>query len=325
MKRRSFLRLGSQALAAGLAGAAGVRRARGESQAPVADSANPAGATPDSAAAGDRWPDLLVARGAAETALPAALAAFGGLGRFVRSGEVVVIKPNAGFASPAEWGATTDPAVLGALIAACLEADARRVLVVDHTLAPAERAFARSGIGDAVAGFPQAKLVSLDEQRLYQEVAIPQGQALQRTDVAQAVLRADVLINLPTAKAHSATGVSFGLKNLMGLIWDRTTFHRDMDIHAGIADLATVIRPDLTILDAMTLLQTGGPEGPGEIEPYGGLVLGCDPVAVDAYAVGLGPWNHQTMTPAQVGYLRYAAQRGVGRLDLDSLQIREIA
>jgi len=338
-----FLSLGSRALAAGLIVPAGLVRPSAATQsagwsaasssspsaAPASgidSSASPgAPASPDSAGILPQVPDLVVARGDAAKALRQGLDALGGLERFVHPGEVVVIKPNASFLSPPEWGATTDPAVLSALIAACLEAEARRILVVDHTLSPAARCFARTGIGDAVAAFPKAKLVSLDAQRLYREIPIPRGKALKRTEVAQAALRADVLINLPSAKSHSATGVSYGLKNLMGLVWDRQTFHRDMDIHVGIADLATVIRPDLTILDAMTLLKTGGPEGPGETEPFGGLVLGCDPVAVDAYAVGLCPWNHQTLAPAQVDYLRYAAEHGVGTLDLDSLVIQEIA
>jgi uncharacterized protein (DUF362 family) len=254
-----------------------------------------------------------------------ALDALGGIGRFVKPDQVVAIKPNASFVAPPEWGATTHPAVLTALLALCVEAGARRIYVVDHTLAPADRCFARTGIGDAVAACPLAKLVSLDDERTYETVEIPRGESLRQTAVSGLIRRADVFINLPSAKSHTATGVSFGLKNLMGLVWNRQTFHSDMDVHAGIADLATVLRPHLTLLDAMVLLRAGGPDGPGDSENYNGIVAGTDPVAVDAYAMGLTHWNHQSLAPDQVGFIRHAAQRGVGTLDLDALRILELA
>jgi uncharacterized protein (DUF362 family) len=312
MDRRRFMSLSCRTLAAGLLGATALPgRARAdEREARAADASS--------------WPDLVIARGPAKEALPRALAAIGGLGRFVPPGKVVAIKPNASFPAPPEWGATTHPEVLAALIAACLEAEARRVLVVDHTMGDAARCFERTGTAAAVAPFERAKLVSLDDHAMYQEVAIPQARALHRAEIAQAVLRADAWINLPTAKSHNATGVSFGLKNLMGLVWDRQTFHRDMDIHAGIADLARVLRPQLTILDAAYLLKTGGPTGPGDVEAYGGIVVGSDPVAVDAFAAGLTTWNRQMVRPGEIPHLRMAAEQGTGTLDLGSLKIQEL-
>jgi uncharacterized protein (DUF362 family) len=324
LNRRGFLVRSAQASMTGLLAASGLARAT--AQAPGTTSAS----APDARAVAAAPPttpraDLVRALGAPAQTLPRAIEAIGGIGRFVQPGQVVVVKPSASFAAPPEWGATTHPAVLRALLDLCLAAGARRVFVVDHTLAPAERCFERTGIADAVAATPGVKLVSLADERDYQPVDVPAGVALRRTAVASIVAKADVLINLPTAKSHTATGVSFGLKNLMGLIWDRTVFHSDMDIHVGIADLATVLRPQLTVLDAMVLLTTGGPSGPGDVINYGGIVVGTDPVAVDAYAVGLAPWNRQTITPDQVGFLRHAAQRGVGTLDLKSLRVLELA
>jgi uncharacterized protein (DUF362 family) len=291
------LTLGAEALAAGLTGVAWAQPAR---------------------------PDLVVARGSPAEAARQALAALGGMARFVAPNQVVAIKPNASFASPPEWGATTHPGVLCAVIEECLAAGARRVLVVDHTMGDARRAFARSGIQAAVDAQPRAKLVSLDEPKGYETVDVPGGAALRSVEIASVVRRADVLINLPTAKAHTATGVSLGLKNLMGLVWDRDPFHNEMDLHVGVADLATAIVPHLTLIDAVTILQTNGPTGPGDVLQFGGVVAGTDPVAVDACAVGLSPWNGQTLAPDEVGYLRYAAARGVGTLDLASLQIAEL-
>ncbi len=281
------------------------------------------GAAAQDAAAG-KSPDLVIAKGAPGDAVGKALAAIGGIERFVSPGQVVVIKPNASFVSPPKWGATTHPEVLRAVVDQCVEAGAKRVLVVDHTLSPAPRCFARTGTESALEGAANTKLVSLDQERVYKTVEIPEAGALKQTAIANVVLKADLFINLPTAKSHSATGVSFGMKNLMGLVWDRHTFHADMDLHMGIADLASVLRPQLTILDAVYLLKTGGPAGPGDIEEYGGVVVGTDPVAVDAYAVGLTAWNQQTMTPGKVDHIRYAAEKGIGQNDLSSLRIEEL-
>ncbi len=308
MERRDFLAVGSKALGAGLLGIAG-RAAWAE----------------EPSVAGAGVPDLVRARGEPAEAVRQALNAFGGIRRFVKPGDVVVVKPNASFASPPAWGATTHPDVLTAVLRACTEAEARRVLVVDHTLSPADRCFARNGTADAVAAVDGAKLVSLDNERTYRELDIPAGVSLHKTAVAQVILKADVFINLPTAKAHPATGVSFGLKNLMGVIWDRQTFHNDMDVHVGVADLATAVRPHLTILDAMEILQTRGPAGPGDVKSFGGVVVGSDPLAVDAYAVGLSTWNGRSLAPDQVSFIRHAAERGVGNMDLKSLKILELA
>jgi uncharacterized protein (DUF362 family) len=269
-------------------------------------------------------PDLVVAKGEPQAALTQALDAIGGMGRFVKANDVVVVKPNASFVAAPSWGATTHPDVLSAVVRASLDAGARRVLVVDHTMSAGERCFQRSGTTAAVGAFTKAKLVSLDEQKLYEEVVIPEARALHKTEIAKVVLKADVFINVPTAKAHAATEASFGLKNLMGLVWDRHTFHNDIDVHAGIADLATVLKPHLTILDAMNILKTRGPAGPGDTMSFGGLIVGTDPVAVDAYGVGLSTWNQQTYKPAHIDHIRLAAEQGVGCMDLESLNILEL-
>ncbi len=302
MDRRRFLTLGAGAVGAGL----------------VAPRV-----LPWSLAGASAFADLGVGRGAPADAVRLALEPIGGIERFVRPDQIVVVKPNASFPAPPEWGATTHPEVLAAVIEACLTAGARRVLVADHTMGQAERCFARTGTAAVVERFPKAKLAPLEEEHAYTEVVVPQGESLRATRIAAVALKADVLINLPSAKAHSATRVSLGLKNLMGLIWDRSVFHSDMDIDVGIADLATVLRPQLTILDAIKILKTNGPTGPGEVEDFGGVVAGVDPVALDAYGVGLSSWDRQTLTPAQIGYLRHAAARGVGTLDLASLNIVE--
>jgi uncharacterized protein (DUF362 family) len=315
MDRRRFLRIGTGALGVGLIDP----RLLAQVAAPAPGAADTTAAPPVP------LPDIVRAKGSPAEAVQKALDALGGIARFVQPGQVVLLKPNLGFATPPEWGATTNPAVVVAVAQACLQAGARRLLVVDHTIAPSDRCFDRSGIAAALAPVKNAKLVALDFQKAYRAVEIPEGRALKRTEIAEIALTADVLINIPIVKSHTATGVSCGLKNLMGLVWDRQIFHTEIDIHTGIADLATVIRPELTIVDAMVVLKTRGPTGPGDVEALDTVVAGVDPVAVDAYAIGLSTWNQQTLAPNQVGFLRQAAERGVGTLDLSSLRIVQLA
>jgi len=130
-----------------------------------------------------------------------------------------------------------------------------------------------------------------------------------------------VLINLPVAKTHSATGVSLGIKGLMGLIWDRESFHSKYNINLALADLATVIKPQLTILDATRALASGGPGGPGEVQKPNLIIAGIDPVAVDSYGVTIAPWYGQTFKGRQVEHLLVAHQRGLGKIDIEQLKI----
>jgi uncharacterized protein (DUF362 family) len=107
----------------------------------------------------------------------------------------------------------------------------------------------------------------------------------------------------------------------MGLIWDRESFHSKYNINQAIADLATVIKPQLTILDATRALVTGGPGGPGEVQKPGLVIAGTDPVAVDSYGVTVAPWYGQNFKGRQVEHLLVAHQRGLGKIDLDPLRI----
>ena len=316
MDRREFLKSGAKVVGAGLL-LPGWELLRADPLLAAAEEAA-------SELSDHKTPDIVLAKGGAQVATQKALDALGGMQRFVKPNQVVVVKPNAGFATPPDLGATTHPDVIRAILDACFEVGARRVLVADHTLRPAEQCFKRTGLAAAIADYPKAKLVSLDDEKTYRQVDVPEGKVLHAVQIPALMQKVDVFINVPTAKSHSATMVSLGLKNLMGLIWDRHTFHVDFDLHQGIADLATVLKPDLTILDAVRILKTGGPDGPGDVDSLDSVVAGVDPVAVDAYGVGLSIWNRQILRPDQVSYIRNAERHGVGTMDLEALRIVEL-
>jgi uncharacterized protein (DUF362 family) len=266
--------------------------------------------------------DLAVISGEPVAATRKALEIVGGIARFMKKGQRVVIKPNMSFARTPDFAASTHPQVVVAVAQACIEAGAREVLVLDHTLQRAELCLERTGIRDACKQHvPGVHVLALQDRKFFREIRIPQGKVLDRVEVLTDILDNAVLINVPVAKSHSATGVSLGLKGLMGLIWDRESFHSQFNINQGIADLATVIKPQLTILDATRAMASGGPGGPGDVKKPNLIIAGVDPVAVDSYGVGIVPWYGRNFKGRQVEHLLEAHQRGLGKIDVEKLRI----
>jgi len=265
--------------------------------------------------------DLVAISGEPVAATQKALEAMGGISRFVKKGQRVVLKPNMSFSNTPDRGSTTHPLVVATVAQACIEAGAQQVLVLDHTLQRAELCLERTGIREACKHMNNVHVLALQEKKFFREVKIPEGKVLERVEVMKEVLGSQVLINLPVAKSHSATGVSMGIKGLMGLIWDRESFHSQYNMNQALADLATVIKPQLTILDATRALASGGPGGPGEVQKPNLIIAGIDPVAVDSYGVSVVPWYGQTFKGRRVEHLLIAYQRGLGKIDVDQLSV----
>ncbi len=265
--------------------------------------------------------DLAVISGEPVASTKKALEVMGGISRFVKKGQRVVLKPNMSFSRTPDFGATTHPLVVVAVAQACIEAGASQVLVLDYTLQRPELCLERTGIREACRDIAGVHVLAIQERKFFREVKIPQGKVLDRVEVMKEILDSQVLINIPVAKSHSATGVSMGMKGLMGLIWDRESFHSKYNINQAIADLGTVIKPQLTILDATRSLTSGGPGGPGTVVKSNLVIAGIDPVAVDSYGVTIVPWYGQNFKGRQVEHLLISHQRGLGKIDIDQLKI----
>jgi len=268
--------------------------------------------------------DIGVAKGTDVNAtVKAAVAAVGGMGSFVKKGDVVAVKPNLSFASPPERATTTSPETIKAVMDLCLEAGAKQVLVIDHPLQHASIIQSDSDVARAVRETKNASLILPTTENLFEEKAIPRGKAMKSTKTAKILNEIDVLINLPVAKNHSATFVSLGIKGNLGLVYDRMAYHNCSDFLQSLADLATIITADLTIVDAVRALTTRGPQGPGKVVKLDTVVAGADPVAVDAYATGLTPWNSRAAKGRNIQGVVHAADMGLGELDPHKLKIKE--
>jgi uncharacterized protein (DUF362 family) len=242
------------------------------------------------------------------------------MGRFVQPGANVVVKPNICVAYHSyEYAATTNPWVVGALVRLCLDAGASEVRVLDHPFGgSSEEAYARSGIQEQVeaAGGIMEPISTFK----FLETEIPDGLDLRATAIYEDVLNADVLINVPIAKHHNLTRLTLGMKNLMGTIMLRTPIHRN--IGQRLADLTSRIRPALTVVDGVRILTNNGPTGGNlaDVTQLDTLIASPDIVAADAYAATLFG-----LQPEDLSYVQAATAMGLGRSDLESLRIEEIA
>ena len=248
-----------------------------------------------------------------------AIKALGGMGKFVKKGNRVLIKPNIAFARPPEGAANTNPEVVAELVRLCFEAGAKEVIVLDYTLDPARITYEMSGIAKA-AEAQGARMVYVGRQD-FVPVEVPKGKILSVYDVRvlKQVLDANVFINVPIAKTHGSARLTLGMKNLMGVIQDRGSWHRSGDLHQCIADFVTAVKPHLTVIDAIRILASGGPKGPGRVERKDTIIASTDIVAADAYATTLFG-----LTPNDVPHIIKAAELGVGVADLKQVKIVKV-
>ncbi len=275
----------------------------------------------------EKVPDLVVVKSkTAEKAVLSAIETIGGIGKFVKSNDVVVIKPNMAFPNPPDWGSTTSPIVVASVVKLCLDAGAKSILIIDNPVDRPEQCLQRTGIVSEIEKIKSDKVRVLmsTEQRDYVEVKLDKTKILEKTNVNKLLLRANVFINIPVAKSHSATMVSFGMKNLMGLIWDRNFFHQSVDLHQCIADLCTFIKPNLIVMDATRALTTKGPTGPGMTVNPETVIVGTDQVAVDSYTLSLSSWNGRSLNPKDVRHIVLANALQIGEISLDKLNIKKI-
>jgi uncharacterized protein (DUF362 family) len=270
-------------------------------------------------AAAAEAPPLAVRKGKDVPALVReTVAALGGMGRFVKVGETVVVKPNIGWDRTPEQAANTHPLVVRAVVELCLEAGAKQVRVFDRTCNDPRRCYVQSGIQEAIEslGSDRARIEHMDT-RAYQELEIRGGKALQRWSFYRPALEADRLINLPVAKHHSISTLTLGMKNVMGVIGgNRGVLHQKID--EALADINTVVRSDLTLIDATRILTANGPSG-GRLEDVrvlDTLIASPDIVAADAWAATLFGRR-----PQEVPSIVAGAGRGLGTMDLAKVRM----
>ena len=245
-----------------------------------------------------------------------ALAKADAIARLVSAGDTVVVKPNMAWELPPAQGANANPGTVATVVELCKAAvgPSGRVVVFDRTMSrDPSGPYRTSGIAEAVR--TAGGIVHRVEETRFHEMAIPDAFALDRWPFYEMVLfadKVDVLINIPCAKTHSTSGLTLGMKNVFGMVGgERGRLHQQ--IHEKIADLSRVVKVDLTILDATRVMWRNGPNSPRRSDVYDTperaqrIVVGTDPVAVDAYGATLFE-----RAPEDVGFVRRGHEAGLG-------------
>lgn len=245
----------------------------------------------------------------------------GGMGKFVSAGDTVVVKPNIGWDRTVEQGANSHPLVVRALVEMALDSGAQMVKVFDHTCNETRRCYANSGIQETLKeiGDRRVRLDHID-RRKFVPVDIKKGKSLTRWDIYRDALEADCYINVPVAKHHGLSRLTLGLKNSMGVIGgNRGSLHHDLG--QKLADLATVVHADLTVIDATRMLLRNGPQGGRvqDVKVANTIIATRDPVAADAYAT-----LQFGLQPEEIDSTVAAHQLGLGEIDPARMMIRKI-
>ncbi len=246
-----------------------------------------------------------------EKATEKAIELIGGIRRYVKPGDIVVVKPNIAWNSPPEFKANTDPIIVRTIVHLCYMALASKVYVFDRTCNNPKLSYHTSGIAQA-AKEAGAKVLYVNRisGKLYKEIKIKGATFLKKTLVNRYVLESDVLINVPVAKNHSSAGLTIGMKNLMGITGDnRSKWH--WDLHNAISDINMAVKTSLLIVDATNIMLRNGPTG-GSLEYLKRLdtvIASNNVLAGDAEAAKLFG-----VQPESIGYMRLGEKKGVGKL-----------
>jgi uncharacterized protein (DUF362 family) len=264
--------------------------------------------------------DLVVAQGTGKKPADitkAAINAIGSMKKFISRGDVVVVKPNIGWDRLPEQAANTNPEVVATIVKLCFEAGAKRVKVFDRTCNDPRRCYKQSGIADAVSALG-AEISHIDDRR-FRDISI-KGQVLKSWPLYRDIFEADKIINVPIAKHHGLAKLTMAMKNWMGVMGgNRGSIHQK--IGESLADLCLVIKPTLTVLDAVRILTANGPQGGDlkDVKKIDTVIAGVNQVAVDSYGATLFG-----MKGTDLSYVRAGAAIGIGSMDLAGMKIKKL-
>ncbi len=243
------------------------------------------------------------------------IASLGGIQRFVKQGDVVVVKPNIGWDRKPEFGACTHPLVVRTIAEECVRAGAKRVKVFDNPCNDPRRCYENSGIQAALKGLKNVEMKHIENER-YKNVKM-NGVFLKEWELYDEALSANVFINVPVAKHHNLTRLTLGLKNMMGIMGgNRGYLHRGMD--DALVDVNSVVKSHLVIIDATRILLNHGPQGGSlkDVKVLNKVVASTDIVAADAYAT-----TFFNLVPQDISTTVAAYKRGLGEMNLGKVKV----
>ena len=227
----------------------------------------------------------------AEACIRALVEQMGGMGRFVRPGERIVLKANLLRAAPPESAICTHPAVVEAVAKLVKEAGGTPVICDSPGGALHKEAVLRSlyeKTGMAAAAAAAGAELSMDSST--RTVSLPEGKVLRQAEIITPVAEADGVIDLCKMKTHVLMSMTGAVKNLFGVIpgLSKVGYHATHPDHATFADvlldLTGYVKPRLSLMDGILAMEGDGPGSSGTPRQAGLLLAAANPLALDTAA-----------------------------------------
>jgi len=242
----------------------------------------------------------------------------GGMGRFIKPGQRVLLKPNLLVSSGPERGVVTHPMVVRAVLEMVQKAGGVPVIGDSPGFGTAHRVAAKAGIAQ-VAEQMGCPIVDFKDTV---EVKTPDDFTFKKFEIAREAVESDVVINLPKIKTHAQMLLTLSVKNMFGCIpgiakpgWhlkagtDRTYFARML------VDLSAVLKPGLTIMDGIVAMEGNGPSG-GSTRSLDVVLAGIDCVALDSTVTHLLGLPRERLWTTRV-----AMEDHIGIADPDNIEV----
>ncbi|MFH1995369.1 MAG: DUF362 domain-containing protein [Candidatus Omnitrophota bacterium] len=242
----------------------------------------------------------------------------GGMGRFVKKDDVVVVKPNIAWDRAPEQACTTNPLVVAAVIDLAFEAGAKRVNVFDITCNDAKRCYDTSGIQQA-AKEHGANVFHPDDWNSV-SAHFDYESPMEDWPMLRDALDCDAFINVPVLKSHGLAGLTIAMKNLMGVCCgNRGKIH--FDIGRKLVDITDFISPELTVVDAYRVLVRNGPTGGNlsDVVDTRVVLAATDATLADVYAATL-----VGVDPMSLPNIKAAFKRNFGSTDIAKANILKL-
>ena len=250
------------------------------------------------------------------SALRQAIDLIGGIRTFVKKDSRVLVKPNLLFGKSPEEAVTTHPSIVRGMIQIVREAGGVPSIGDSPSVGSLTWTADKAGI-KAVADEMKCPLVEFDKPVLLSKGT---GRIFKQLEVEQAVLEADVIINLPKWKTHAQMLLTLGVKNLFGCIPGprKPLWHLkagdDRKIFAQILfDIYQVIQPSLTILDGIVGMEGNGPNS-GRPIPIGLILASGDSLSLDQIVCDLLGISRESLLTNRV-----AIEQGMGKEAIEVL------
>jgi uncharacterized protein (DUF362 family)/Pyruvate/2-oxoacid:ferredoxin oxidoreductase delta subunit len=241
----------------------------------------------------------------------------------MKNGQVILLKPNLLGAWPPERAATTHPEVVRAVIRWIKQYNPKKIYLSDSSgtakMGVTENAMKISGLKavceeEGVEGIPFEKT----ERKIYQ---VPNPLELEEITSSKLLEEVDLIINLPKIKTHGQCLLTCCIKNMFGtlLLGNKAKTHarsaRIERFSAALADIYSVSKPNLTIVDGYLCQEGQGPSA-GDVVKMDVILAGYDPVALDTVVCEITGIN-----PKDVIHLKMSEKKGLGTMDLENIKI----